>query len=181
MLKTTYKSLQHTVVFEILVVEISKFNCNSNQLIRFWFGKNISKRDCLKFVGAGKNKYPINGLLTLSNKFLASKLTEFQFQIFIHLIPVTIYILQVFKISLSKVSKFWFFCKPFKLYMYIWSTKIVWRIFLSLLMECIVHNILLILIMRIQILLSSFLNTAKNSNVNSIYLFPIYKYANNVI
>lgn len=100
---------------------------------------------------------------------------------FIHLIPVTIYILQVFKISLSKVSKFWFFCKPFKLYMYIWSTKIVWRIFLSLLMECIVHNILLILIMRIQILLSSFLNTAKNSNVNSIYLFPIYRYANNVI
>lgn len=33
--------------------------------------------------------------------------------------------------------------------------------------------------MRIQILLSSFLNTAKN--VNSIYLLPIYKYANNVI
>lgn len=134
-------------------------------------------------VSPGKNKYPINGLLPLSNKFLASKLTKFQFQIFIHLIPVTIYryILQVFKISLSNVSKFWFFCKPFKLYMYIWSTKIVWRIFLSLLMECIVHNILLILIMRIQILLSSFLNTAKNSNVNSIYLFPIYKYANNVI
>lgn len=43
------------------------------------------------------------------------------------------------------------------------------------------YNILLILIMRIQILLSSFLNTAKNANVNSIYLFPIYKYANNVI
>lgn len=106
---------------------------------------------------------------------------NFIFQIFIHLIPVTIYILQVFKISLSNVSKFWFFCKPFKLYMYIWSTKIVWRIFLSLLMECIVHNILLILIMRIQILLSSFLNTAKNASVNSIYLFPIYKYANNVI
>lgn len=48
-------------------------------------------------------------------------------------------------------------------------------------MECIVNNILLILIMRIQILLSSFLNTAKNANVNSIYLLPIYKYANNVI
>lgn len=48
-------------------------------------------------------------------------------------------------------------------------------------MECIVNNILLILIMRIQILLSSFLNTAKNANVNSIYLLPIYKYANYVI
>lgn len=154
MLKTTYKSLQHNCVFEILVVEISKFNCNCNQFIRFLFaylGK-ISVKGIAQnlLVRPGKNKYPINGLLPLSNKFLASKLTKFQFQIFIHLIPVTIYIFQVFKISLSNVSKFRFFCKPFKLYMYIWSTKIVWRIFLSLLMECIVHNILLILIMRIH-------------------------------
>lgn len=37
--------------------------------------------------------------------------------------------------------------------------------------------------MKIQILyiLSSSLNTAKNANVNSIYLLPIYKYANNAI
>lgn len=34
------------------------------------------------------------------------------------------------------------------------------------------YNILLILIMRIQILLSSFLNTAKNANVNSFIYFP---------
>lgn len=96
MLKTTYKSLQHNCVFEILVVEISKFNCNCNQFIRFLFaylGK-ISVKGIAQnlLVRPGKNKYPINGLLPLSNKFLASKLTKFQFQIFIHLIPVTIYI-----------------------------------------------------------------------------------------
>lgn len=96
MLKTTYKSLQHNCVFEILVVEISKFNCNCNQFIRFLFaylGK-ISVKGIAQnlLVRPGKNKYPINGLLPLWNKFLASKLTKFQFQIFIHLIPVTIYI-----------------------------------------------------------------------------------------
>lgn len=135
----------------------------------------------------GKNKYPINGLLPLSNKFLASKLTKFQIQIFIHLIPVTIYIY-------FKSSKYlWVMFQNFDFSANLLSYTCIYDLqklseefsFLCYeernVLECIVHNILLILIMRIQILLSSFLNTAKNANVNSIYLFPIYKYANNVI